>query len=276
MNEPLFHPKTKLLVESYLRARPHALLMIAPDGSGKLHRALWLAEQTQLTPIHVSVQEDKKLIGIEQIQQLYTQTRSGRPTMVVIEGAELMSTDAQNALLKLLEEPPENTHFVLTSSDTGKLLSTIRSRCQIISLIPPSTTDVKDYITPLSDELSDQERGALLATTQGRIGLLMSILADSDANADHASIVSEAKQFYSGNAYQRLSLAQEHGLEREWALRLLGMLSVILSVLIEGGTTDPRRAQTLQRQANEIERATSALQQAGNPKIHLSRLALAL
>ncbi|MCA9309537.1 AAA family ATPase [Candidatus Saccharibacteria bacterium] len=276
MNEPLLHSKTKLLIDSYLEMMPHSLLLVAPKGSGKLYRAMWLAEQAQLTPIHVSVLEDKKMIGIEQIQHLYTQTRSGSPTMVIIEGAEQMSTDAQNALLKLLEEPPENTHFALTANDTEGVLPTIRSRCQVITLIPPAIADLKSYALEESDDLDNSELSALVATTQGQIGALMSILSDTNANEAHSALVKEAKQFYGSSAYDRLKIAGSHNLDRDWALQLLGLLSVIISALISSGSSDPTRARRLQRQVDEIERATTTLKQAGNPKIHISRLALAL
>lgn len=276
MNEPLFHPKTKLLIDSYLEMMPHSLLLVAPSGSGKLYRAMWLAEQAQLTPIHVSVLSDKKLIGIEQIQHLYTQTRSGSPTMVIIEGAEQMSTDAQNALLKLLEEPPESTHFTLTANSTEGVLPTIRSRCQVITLIPPTVPDLKKYARTISKDLDDSELSALVATTQGRVGTLMSILSDTSANESHSALVAEAKQFYSGSSYDRLKIAQSHNLDRDWALRLLELLSVIITALIGSGSNDPARAKRLQRQVDEIERATTAIKQAGNPKIHISRLALTL
>lgn len=276
MNEPLLHPKTKLLIDSYLEMVPHSLLLVAPKGSGKLYRAAWLAQQAQLTPIYVSVLDDKKLIGIEQIQHLYTQTRSGSPTMVIIEGAEQMSTDAQNALLKLLEEPPENTHFTLTADSAEGVLPTIRSRCQVITLIPPSATDLRKYARITSKDLDDSELSALVATTQGRIGALMSILSDITANDSHSALVAEAKEFYGGSPYDRLKIAQSHNLDRDWALRLLELLSVIIAALISSGSSDPTRARRLQRQVDEIERATTALKQAGNPKIHISRLALAL
>lgn len=276
MTDPLFHPKTKLLVDSYLELQPHSLLIAAPKGSGKLHRALWLAEQTGLAPIHVRVQDDKKLIGIEQIQQLYTQTRSGNPSMVVIENAEQMSADAQNALLKLLEEPPRDTHFVLTAHSLESVLPTIRSRCQIISLIQPSNEDLSRHISLTNSSLSEAETAALMATTQGLIGTLMSVIASNDTSEQHASSVSEAKKFYSGTAYERLTLAQVHGLDRDWSLRLLELLSVIISALINTSGNDPTRLKKLERQISEIERATTALKQAGNPKIHISRLALAL
>jgi DNA polymerase-3 subunit delta' len=51
-----------------------------------------------------------------------------------IQSAHLLNTNAANALLKTLEEPPPNTHIILSTSSWGKLLPTVRSRCQRIEL----------------------------------------------------------------------------------------------------------------------------------------------
>ena len=64
----------------------------------------------------------------------------GGPTVFIIGHAERLvpqesSPDAANALLKLLEEPPANTWFILTATDKGRLLPTIQSRCRRLRLL---------------------------------------------------------------------------------------------------------------------------------------------
>lgn len=59
---------------------------------------------------------------------------------VVLLHAHLITTPAQNALLKTIEEPPINTQIILVTSTPQKLLTTIRSRCQIISLSSSNDT----------------------------------------------------------------------------------------------------------------------------------------
>jgi len=55
---------------------------------------------------------------------------------IIIDEASSMNASAANALLKMLEEPPEKTVFILTASDTGKLLPTVVSRCLLLSFSP--------------------------------------------------------------------------------------------------------------------------------------------
>ena len=79
---------------------------------------------------------EKTTIKIEQIHALAAQitTRSSLPRVVWVEEASQMTTPAQNALLKTLEEPGENTTYLLTCEAASLLLPTIRSRCVSIHL----------------------------------------------------------------------------------------------------------------------------------------------
>jgi DNA polymerase III delta prime subunit len=77
-------------------------------------------------------------IGIETIKliqkKLYFKPIKSKDKMVVIEEAQLLTPEAQNALLKVLEEPPANTFIILETETKEALLQTILSRCQIITL----------------------------------------------------------------------------------------------------------------------------------------------
>jgi DNA polymerase-3 subunit delta' len=62
----------------------------------------------------------------------------GRGKVVVLQPAEVLNLQAANALLKTLEEPPEGTRLVLATADASLLLPTLRSRCQAVTLVPPT------------------------------------------------------------------------------------------------------------------------------------------
>ncbi|MEZ4411418.1 MAG: DNA polymerase III subunit [Gemmatimonadales bacterium] len=89
--------------------------------------------------------------------------------------AQESSPEAANALLKLFEEPPADTYFVLTTADPGKLLPTIRSRTVPLRLGRLSDADVKDF---LSAHLEPAPAGAglkqLVARANGSIGAALS------------------------------------------------------------------------------------------------------
>ena len=66
--------------------------------------------------------------------------------VILIHPAESMNTHAANALLKTLEEPPENTLFLLVSHQPQRLLPTVRSRCQSVDMPMPSRTDATKWL----------------------------------------------------------------------------------------------------------------------------------
>jgi len=79
-----------------------------------------------------------KSIGIETIKlmqkNLYLKPMKSENKLIVLEDAQLLTPEAQNALLKVLEEPPAHTHIILGTETKEALLPTILSRCQIIEL----------------------------------------------------------------------------------------------------------------------------------------------
>lgn len=110
-------------------------------GGTTANRAKYIGDlnnpQTEL--IHVAA--EKATLTIKQIKDLWDPLSiAPRLSRVVwIEEANLLTIPAQNALLKMLEEPPEGTSFYLTCTTSSSLLPTIRSRCKLIKL-PNLTT----------------------------------------------------------------------------------------------------------------------------------------
>lgn len=89
------------------------------------------------------------------------------------------SPEAANALLKLLEEPPDGTRFVLTSSEPGRLLPTIRSRTVPLHLAPLPYTQVESFL--IDHGATDADTAAWAAgMAQGSIGRALGFLPDGD------------------------------------------------------------------------------------------------
>jgi len=107
----------------------------------------------------LEVLPDKKLIGISQIidlrRKLYESSFLGKNKVAIIPDLEKISLDGLNAILKILEEPPENTYFILTTSFLNQIPLTIQSRCFDIKISTPDESAtlewLKDY--PKKDSL---------------------------------------------------------------------------------------------------------------------------
>ena len=112
-----------------------------------------------------------------------------RPTMAdgqifIVGDAELLvsqesSPEAANALLKLLEEPPGASQFILTSSEPGRLLPTIRSRSVPLHLAPPTMDEVEVFLIGSASAEPDEAAWAA-ALSQGAIGRALAFLPDGD------------------------------------------------------------------------------------------------
>ncbi|TNE29320.1 MAG: hypothetical protein EP349_06765, partial [Alphaproteobacteria bacterium] len=95
--------------------------------------------------------------------------------VVLIDGAEDMRPDAQNALLKTLEEPPAKTVIILITTAPGKFLPTIHSRCRMLPLHNLSDTDMNILLDRALPDLAVEEKSGLLALADGSIGEALSL-----------------------------------------------------------------------------------------------------
>lgn len=98
----------------------------------------------------IEPEKTKSTIGIDQIRKIstkiYEHSQQGGNKVIWVKTASLMTEAAANALLKTLEEPPENTYFILSDIENGQLLPTIRSRCRFYFLTPPENEISKDWL----------------------------------------------------------------------------------------------------------------------------------
>ncbi len=125
----------------------------------------------------------------------------GGPTVFIIGHAERLvpqesSQEAANALLKLLEEPPANTWFVLTATDAGRLLPTIRSRVVPVRLGRLTDAEVRAFLeAELKPALSPAALEERVRTAEGSIGAAISASdAGAKAHAAAADLVDVALQ----------------------------------------------------------------------------------
>ncbi len=90
---------------------------------------------------------DIKINSIREIQKyLILKTEIDQKRVIIISNADLMNETAQNALLKNLEEPPENIYFILTTTKLNYLRETIRSRCQEFQFSPLSSSEIEEIL----------------------------------------------------------------------------------------------------------------------------------
>lgn len=148
----------------------HAYMFEGIDGIGKkkladeLCKILLNSENIDNSPDYINIYPDGNSIKIAQIRKLQTDIII-KPhkdyKLYILNDAEKMTIEAQNALLKTLEEPPEYAIMILITSNKDALLDTIKSRCEILKFLPISLFDLKAYLIKTGVE---EQRAQLLAT----------------------------------------------------------------------------------------------------------------
>lgn len=99
----------------------------------------------------------QKNIKVDEIRELrnnaYIKPNEADARVFIIKNADTMNDEAQNALLKLLEEPPETVGIILAASSRSRLLATVRSRLSLINIDGESKSEADRPISPLAEEI---------------------------------------------------------------------------------------------------------------------------
>jgi DNA polymerase-3 subunit delta' len=101
---------------------------------------------------------------------LHKTAAEGGWRIVIVDGAEYLNGHSQNALLKILEEPPSRVLLILTTTQPGSLLPTIRSRCRTIRLEPLPDVAFDRLLDKMAPGMTTEERGILSRLGAGSIG----------------------------------------------------------------------------------------------------------
>ncbi|MGZ5960849.1 MAG: DNA polymerase III subunit delta' [Rhizomicrobium sp.] len=156
---------------------PAAIQVAAAAHPGLLVLKRGLNPETGKLMNVLSVNEVRRLVGFFGMT-----SGAGGWRVAIIDTADDMNDAAANALLKMLEEPPSRAMLIVLSNVPGRLLPTIRSRCQKVDLRPLDTTTVEKELSRLLPDTDAKERAALARLSGGSIGMALQ-LADGEGVA---------------------------------------------------------------------------------------------
>lgn len=267
----LFHDRTDAAIASFVAHPGHALLLTAPTGSGKATAATLISSRLLRIPfdrvlahpqIKIVRSELGKAISVEVIRDAihFTALRStekGSTTrIIIIEDGQLMTMQAQNALLKTIEEPPAGTVIIITAIDEQSVLSTIRSRAQHITLTAPQPNDIQAYFQQAGYEASVIDRALRIS---GGLPGLMQALLEADSSHPLYTATATAREILQKTLFERLVMAETLSKQRQLWIDTLFILSQMAHMAIQ------------QNVSSQTDRWRKVLEASYNARVHTAR-----
>jgi DNA polymerase III delta prime subunit len=286
----VLHPQTRHELVAMVKDPSHAVLLAGGVGSGKgtIARALaasYLEKATienLLADAYVKeLRPSGTSIGIEEVRELRkflmlkTTGQRAIRRVVIIEDAHAMTTEAQNAFLKLLEEPPTDTAIIITADHPQHLLPTVNSRVQMVRVLPPDKSTVTTHFASTGKSAADIERAYLLSG--GAIGLLHAILAD-DTSHPLVAQVQEAKELYGRTTFERLAAVEGLSKQKDQVAGLLMAFKRITKAALQQAIVKGQQdaADKWRDRLEAIHEAEKSMLRNANTKLLLTNLFLHL
>lgn len=289
IQELALHPRTRQASQQFVAKPSHSLLILGAQGAGKRHLATSLIaavlqlppEKLATSPYFLHVKPDGSAISIEAIRQLHgfvrlkTAGQAAWRRAILIENAHYLTTEAQNAFLKLLEEPPADTLIVLTATRATDLLPTITSRAPKIDVKAVAQADLDRHFAGDGRTDADQITKAY-HMSGGQPGLMASLL-DPESNQELFKYIEAAKHLLQAKPFERLVFIDQFLKQKDSLEQLLwALLAVSKAALYQAGQKDSPLVKRWQSTIEAILQAQDALPAHPLPKLLLTDLSLHL
>ncbi|HWQ52018.1 MAG TPA: DNA polymerase III subunit [Terriglobales bacterium] len=237
---------------------PHALLIAGPAGVGKRTAALVFAKAVMCphrqghlacgvcrvctsfdagTNPDLTVVDCEKSIKVEAVRELRELACANPVSAVrrvfVIMDADKMTPQAQNALLKLFEEPPPHLVIVLTAVSADALLPTVRSRAAEVRMGPMSATEITAFLRRKNPKADPAKIEAAARLSGGLVGKAAALMRKRSQPEDLGA--GAAAKLFAGDKYGLLSLANKIAASKEdFAAACDGMVRAGAAALASG------------------------------------------
>lgn len=267
---------TRDAIKHFETELPHALLLTGPEGIGLHVIALHLAGKQlsgEITPTDSKGEIDMSTSGIIRITQIrdlasHAVNASNTERVFIFDNADHMNHQAQNAFLKLLEEPAPHVHFILLSHHDERLLPTTLSRIQLQRITPISHAQSSELLD-LSHVTDDTMRTQLLFLAEGLPAELTRLVQDKDDFTNRVTLITDARRLLQGVLIEKLKVIHAYSGDRAHTLELLGFAERILRHTLTQNPSDE-----LVERADLIARTYDRIAANGYIRIQLATLVI--
>ena len=206
--------------------------------------------------------------------EIFNTSLSAEGRAVLLYHVEKMKAESANALLKVMEEPPEGVLFLLTADSLASVLPTIRSRCVSFAAAPVSPADCARYCTAHG---VDKKTAALYSELfDGHIGMVLAAAKDEARGAQVQQAMTLAKVAAAGDSYGAAILLASYEKDKAGAAALLTDFRAVADAGLRQSPHAPVQGSAAQKALRFADNALQQLSANVNPKIVLSVFAAKL
>ena len=203
--------------------------------------------------------------------EIFNTSLSAEGRAVLLYHVERMNEESANALLKVMEEPPEGVLFLLTADSLAGVLPTIRSRCISFAVAPVSPEDCARYCTAQGVDAKDA--ALYSALFDGHIGTVLAAARDEARREQVDRALALAKAAAARDSYAAAVLLAAYEKDKAGASALLADFRAVAAAGLRDSPHSPVEGETARKALGAADAAMQQISAQVNPKIVLSVLA---
>lgn len=203
--------------------------------------------------------------------EIFNTSLSAEGRAVLLYHVERMNEESANALLKVMEEPPEGVLFLLTADSLAGVLPTIRSRCISFAVAPVSPEDCARYCT--AQGVGAKDAALYSALFDGHIGTVLAAARDEARREQVDRALALAKAAAARDSYAAAVLLAAYEKDKAGATALLADFRAVAAAGLRDSPHSPVEGETARKALGAADAAMQQISAQVNPKIVLSVLA---
>ncbi len=203
--------------------------------------------------------------------EIFNTSLSAEGRAVLLYHVERMNEESANALLKVMEEPPEGVLFLLTADSLAGVLPTIRSRCISLAVAPVSPEDCARYCT--AQGVGAKDAALYSALFDGHIGTVLAAARDEARREQVDRALALAKAAAARDSYAAAVLLAAYEKDKAGASALLADFRAVAAAGLRDSPHSPVEGETARKALGAADAAMQQISAQVNPKIVLSVLA---
>lgn len=203
--------------------------------------------------------------------EIFNTSLSAEGRAVLLYHVERMNEESANALLKVMEEPPEGVLFLLTADSLAGVLPTIRSRCISFAVAPVSPEDCARYCT--AQGVGAKDAALYSALFDGHIGTVLAAARDEARREQVDRALALAKAAAARDSYAAAVLLAAYEKDKAGASALLADFRAVAAAGLRDSPHSPVEGETARKALGAADAAMQQISAQVNPKIVLSVLA---